>query len=274
MKRLYSLVLVLLMLLALEVPAYADIMWEPRDDGFYESHREQCSYENRSYCANGPKGFVTLWDAPGGGMVRAQYENGEILWVGFTYKDWALVNRWEDRKEITGWVKLSELYLLYDHISFAEEYGEQFRDYGGEFGDYVPQEEGERFGLWEYPLDYWPREWLEMNPEFLDALRGTADQSSYISKVYIDSGGEAWGFVNYMYGIRNFWILLDNPTCNGIMCCSEKVGDLIYDGVITAPQTPVLPAKGYTPYILVALVVGATGGILAFFYGKRRKSTK
>ena len=114
-----------------------------------------------------------------------------------------------------------------------------------------------------------------MHQEFLDALRGTEDSPSYISKVYTDENGQNWGYVGYMYGIRNFWILLDNPTGDGIMTsCIDNVDNLIYDGVLTAPQTPVLPTQSYVPYNLVAAVVGATGGILAFFYGKKRKSTR
>ena len=113
-----------------------------------------------------------------------------------------------------------------------------------------------------------------MRQEFLDALRGTEDTPSYISRVYTDENGYDWGYVNYMYGIRNFWILLGNPTGDGIMTsCADRVDNLIRDGVLTAPRTPVLPTQSYIPYILVAAVVAATGGALAYFYGKKRKLT-
>ena len=86
MKRFLNCALAVVMLLALTAPAYADIMWEPRSNHFYESHRQECEYNTRSYYANGSEGFVTLYDAPGGSLVEAQYENGELLWVGYTYQ--------------------------------------------------------------------------------------------------------------------------------------------------------------------------------------------
>lgn len=272
MKRFFSCLLTLLMLLALSAPAYADIMWEPGGDRFYESHREQCEYNTRSYYANGQDGFVTLWDAPNGSMVKAQYENGEILWVGYTYQGkWALVSQWEDGKESSGWVPLADLYLVYDHISFEEEYGGQFRDYHGEFADF-DREPGSYIQLWEYPGAWHEKETLALTQEFLDALRGTEEQPSYISKVYTDENGNTWGYVAYMYGMRNFWICLDNPDCI-MSSCVPLVGSLIESGELIAPKEPTLPTASYTPYVLVAAVAAATGGLLFAFYGKRRKTT-
>ena len=134
MKHLFAAFLSLLALLALAAPACADAWQDPPSDRFFESHRGQCTYENRRYYANGKEGFITLWDAPGGSEVRAQYENGEVLWTSCTYRSWALVSRREDRTGTAGWVKLADLYRRYDHISFQEKYGDQFREYGGELG--------------------------------------------------------------------------------------------------------------------------------------------
>ena len=130
MKHLFAAFLSLLALLALAAPACADAWQDPPSDRFFESHRGQCTYENRRYYANGKEGFITLWDAPGGSEVRAQYENGEVLWTSCTYRSWALVSRREDRTGTAGWVKLADLYRLYDYISFQEKYGDQFREYG------------------------------------------------------------------------------------------------------------------------------------------------
>lgn len=273
MKRVLTCALTLVMLLTLSVPAFADIVWEP-DNSFYEKHRGECTYIGRGYYANGPDGFVTLYDAPNGSIVEGQYQNGNTLWVYYQYWNWGCITVFGDEGQVNGWVPMSDLYLVYDHISFEEAYGDQFRGYNGEFADYVCQQDEETFWLWEYPHAGEPKETLPMRQEFLDALRGTENTPSYISKVYTDENGLNWGYVGYMYGIRNFWILLDNPTGDGIMTsCIDKADDLIYNGVLTAPQEPVLPTQSYIPYILVAVVVGATGGILVYFYGKKRKST-
>ena len=148
MKRLFTCLLAVITLLSLTSAAYADVVWEPQNK-FYENHANECAYIGRSYYANGPEGFVTLWDAPGGSMVAAQYENGFTLPVYWQYQDWGCVTVWGDEGNVSGWVPLSELYLVYDYISFEEEYGSQFTDYKGESADFsgeIPSDTG----LWAF----------------------------------------------------------------------------------------------------------------------------
>lgn len=272
MKRVLTCALTLLMALALAAPAFADVLWSPIENPFFDAHYHGCEYEGRSYYANGDKGFVTLWDAPGGSMVRAQYQNGEKLWAGYTYHgEWALINCRDGRDALSGWVPLKDLYLVYDHISFEEEYGGQFWDYSGEFADYDGGT-GERFWFWEYPYAGEPRVTKEITQMELDTLTGKSDEiPNCISKVYVDGNDRTWGYVEWLYGDRNFWLLLDNPTCDGIMTsCLPEVDVLIDSGEITPPKEPVLPGPSYTPYILVAVVVIATACLLKIFW-KRKK---
>ena len=271
-KRLFAFLLALLTLLALAVPASADVLWSPSDNPFYDAHWESCEYEGRSYYANGKKGFVTLWDAPGGSTVRVQYRNGETLWVGYTYHgEWALVSWRGGCWDSSGWVPLKDLYLVYDHISFEEEYGDRFQAYNGEFADYDGKA-GDEFWFWEYPNAYEPRETKRLTHEMLYALLGTSNEvPCCISKVYVDGNGQTWGYVEWLYHYRDFWILLDNPTCDGVMTsCTSEVDDLIYSGEIVAPREPVLPGPSYTPYILVAAVVLVTACLLRIFWKKKK----
>lgn len=267
MKRFFSCLLTLVMLLALPAPAYADIVWEP-DNRFYEKHRDQCTYIDRQYYANGGEGFVTLWDAPGGAMVQDQYQNGFTLWVYYQYQDWACVTVFGDEGEISGWVPMAELSLVYDHISFEEEYGDQIRPYNGEFADYAGDAEAVNF--YKYPGAPEIAQTWETGGDWhvLDNLTGTAENDSYISQVFTDEDGRTWGYVGYMYGRLNAWFCLDEPDGTDFPVREVSAQEL------TPPQTPVLPAGGYVPYILVAAVTAATGGLLFFFYGKRRKTTK
>ena len=73
MRKVLSVFLTLLALLALCVPARADILWEPYGNIFYEKHFGSCDYIGRDYYANGAEGFVTLWDAPGGSAVQSPF---------------------------------------------------------------------------------------------------------------------------------------------------------------------------------------------------------
>lgn len=267
MKRLMTTILTLAALLALAAPAYADIMWEPRSNQFYESHRDQCEYENRYYYANGKEGFVTMWDAPNGSLVVDQYENARKLWVYYTYKNWALIACWVGNDETSGWISLSDLALVYDYISFEEEYADRITPYHGEFADYAGDVRSVNF--YEYPGAPGINHSWDTSGEWhvLDNLTGTADNPSYISSIFIDEDGRTWGFVGYMYGHLNSWFCLDEPNGRDF-----PLRDVSSPQLIPA-QTPTLPTQSYIPYILVAAVVVVTGGALVYFYGKKRKST-
>lgn len=273
MKRCLTCALSLLLLLALAVPAWADEIWEPMDNQFFTRHRRECVPEERSYYANGKDGFITAWDAPGGSLVRLQYQNGERFWVNYTYQDWALISewQWEDHTEISGWVPLSDLYLVYDYISFEEEYGDQFRDYNGEFADYSG-EPGEVFWFWEYPNACFTKECPTVTQDMLDALTGRSkDVPGCISKIYTDANGHDWGYIEWLYGVQNAWLLLDNPTGDGIMTSRiPEADDLIASGEIVPPREPVLPGPSYIPYILVASAVAATACLLKIFWTKKK----
>ena len=270
MKRFLNCALAVVMLLALTAPAYADIMWEPRSNHFYESHRQECEYNTRSYYANGSEGFVTLYDAPGGSLVEAQYENGELLWVGYTYQGkWALASYWQNGEETTGWVPMEDLSLKYDYLSFEEEYADRIKPDEDEFASYGGDAEAVNF--YEYPGAPEIRESFETGSghsmDILEILTGSGESSSSIRSIFVDEDGRTWGYVPYMYGIRNIWFCLDAP--DGTDFPVREVSET----TLISAREPVLPAVSYGPYVLVAAVVLATGGILAVFYGKRRKST-
>ena len=272
MKKLWMLCLTLLTAVLLTAPAFADILWEPSDDEFYLRHRDECSPVVRGFYANGPEGFVTLWDAPGGSAVQGQYENGTVLWVYWQYEDWGFITVWEDGgKHTDGWVPMDHLELVYDFQCFAEEYAALITDYNGEFADYGGQE-GDEIWLWETPLNSKPRESLTMQTEFLEALKGGWNNSSYISKLYTDENGRDWGFVSYMFAYRDLWILLDDPAnAEAGADAIPEAEELIAAGELIAPQTPKLPAASYTPYFLVGGVAVVTAGLIFWFYGKGRK---
>lgn len=273
MKRVVNCALALLMLLALAAPARADVLWTP-NNSFYERHYGDCEYVGRSYYANGQEGFVTLWDAPGGSVVEGQFQNGAKLRVYWRYEDWGCITVWGDETgEISGWAPMADLYLVYDHISFEEEYGDQFRDYNGEFAGYDGTTEG--IMLWEYPNAPEPRRVLEENEDYLTALVGTTGTPSCISKVYTDEQGEIWGYVGYLYGDRNFWVCLTNPRYDNVMLSCIPETDQLFDaGVLIPAQTPELPTAAYMPYILVGAVVVVTAGLLLVFFRRQKKTNQ
>ena len=79
-RRIVVLFLAAVMAMSVGVTARADVLWEP-ENRFYEKHSQECEHLGRGFYANGPEGFVTLWDAPNGSQVQGQLTNGGELWV-------------------------------------------------------------------------------------------------------------------------------------------------------------------------------------------------
>lgn len=260
MKRIYCVLLTLLMVCVLARPARADLLWTP-DNRFFERHSDQCTYVGRSYYANGDSGFVTLWDAPGGSGVEAQYENGTKLWVYWLYQDWGCISVWGDEGSVDGWVPMSELELIYDHISFEEAYGSQFRAYGGEFTDYGGTAQGITF--WEYPGAPEPNLVWDYDSDILSGLR----EPNSFSAVFTDEEGLNWGYVAYLYGHRNFWICLDDPTGTDF-----PVREIPRPELIPA-QPPTPPSVSLLPFGLVGAVVLVTAGLLFRLSRTKKKNS-
>ena len=138
---------------------------------------------------------------------------------------------------------LAELSLIYDHISFEEEYADQIKDYNGEFADYAGDAAVVNF--YEYPGAPEVKHGFETGDvDVLDCLTGASDNPSYISKIFVDENGRTWGYVTYMYGCRNSWFCLDAPDGAGLPVRA------VAEPEIVPARTPTLPAKGYTAYIL------------------------
>ena len=259
MKKLLPLTLALVLLLSLTAPARADLLWEP-DNHFYKTHAPACTYIGRAFYANGPEGFVTVYDAPEGTAVEAQYQNGTCLYVYWQYQDWGCISVQEEER--TGWVSMSHLWHIYDSISFEEEFAGQIQDYGGQFADYDGQPGQINFFAYPGAPQLQETRKADSFPELLVNLTGTQDNTSYISKIFVDEDGRTWGYVPYLYGRLNAWFCLDDPEGTDFPVRDVAAPDLI------PPQPPVLPRGAYLPYILVAAVVAVSGGLLLWFYKK------
>lgn len=271
MKKVLAFLLTVLTALSLTATALADVVWEPNNE-FYRKHWRQCESHLRDYYANGPDGFVTLWDAPNGSTVRTQFENGTRLDVAWTYKNWGCVCLLGDEslEQDSGWVPLDQLYLIYDHISFEEEYGEDFEPYAGQFDTSVLKE-GSEIWFWEYPYAREPITKFLLNEHNINEFE---DFGVLFTQTYTDRNGNVWGYGSYVYSYRNFWVLLENPTCEGVMTsCIPEADDLITSGEIVPPQTPVLPTVSYLPYFLVAGVVAVTAVLLVMMKRRSRRTS-
>lgn len=263
MRRLLTGCWALALLLSLAAPARADSLWEP-NNSFYERHADECQYLGRSFYANGAEGYITLWDAPGGYLVKGQFSNGFILWVYYQFEDWVYAVVWGDEGEISGWAPIEDFALEYDHLSFAEEYADAIYPYCGQFADY--DGDAEEIVFYEYPgapvsKDVRKAAWG------LDELIGRGGDS-YIQSVFVDEAGLTWGFVGYLYGRISGWFCLDEP--EGRNFPVRQVGT----PELTEAREPTLPVRGYVPYILSGVLVLAAVALAAVLLARRRKRTQ
>lgn len=264
MKRLISLICAVMLAVCCIVSASADVIFEPNDN-FYEDHREDCVRNERNYTAAGPNGDVTVYQSPESDKVMAVFPNGEILYISYIYTDaatgiqWGYYENWETN--VTGWVPMAYLELIYDGISFEEEFGHLFVQ---EEGTLSVEHQGKAVKFWKYPGS---TEYLEWTVE--------GDNMPAYQTVYTDANGVCWGRQGYYMGLRGYWINLDAPDADYVPHETEPVEET------EAPTEPedvagtveeIVPKADHTTTIIIVAVVAVvalTGGLL--FALKRKK---
>lgn len=239
---------------------YGDVIWEPRDS-FYERERENCVYINRTYFANGEKGYVTVYKSPVSNRVVTDLENGTDIHILFTYKDksgkeWGVTKFYEGPEE-SGWVLMDELIARYDHISFYEDHEKEFEDYDGSFN---PENCGDEIIVWKYPGS--------------DVTIGTLKKEDLMeypldfSYMYKDDGERQWAYFGYYMGRRNGWVCLTYPENENL-----PTMEVVYEGLIPAskPERSVAGRNGFWLFAgLAAGVVILTMVLIKVLYGKKK----
>lgn len=236
-------------------PVCADIIWTPNDD-FFNKHYEECERLERSYTANGEKGYVEINKNPLSKETVANKENGTEFYVSFTYTDekdrlWGVV----EYDDSTGWILMEDLVVIYDDISFLEEYKDDIQAYQGEFDDYVPEEEPLQF--YQYPGSGLPISAMEIK-EYKPEFRYT----------YKDAKGGLWVYVNYYFKHQG-WIYLSDPTNANIPGSTLQPQVTIIPRASELPSNSIVSSEILILVILVVAVVVATGVIIRIFWKKK-----
>lgn len=179
----------------------ADVIWEPYHDDFYQENMESCEYLNRTYTADGPDGKVIVYESPKNPTVVTTWENGFKAYISFTYTD-ADGNVWgvydDSQSGINGWVPMAYMAVVYDYISFQEEFADSITEESGTIPAVCA---GQTVRFWKYPGadDYY-----EMNmPEDAESL-------PQYSKMFVDEAGQQWGYIGYFRGTKHCWVCLAN----------------------------------------------------------------
>lgn len=233
MKRLLTLLLSLALIFSLSVTAFADVIYEP-EDPFLLDHIDQCERIDRSYRALTE---VTVYKSPENDMIVDTLVQGTHIYIYYSYTDsrsnvWGYCENYED--DWSGWLPLAYMELVYDYISFNEDYGHTFLDEDGQLSeDYIT----EKVWFWNYPGS-------ESGYEF-DMAMWSAEYLPEYDTVYQDEQGRSWGYVGYYYGNRHFWICLDDPTADFAALYPD--GTPSVDVTQPGETDPTLPAREIVP---------------------------
>ena len=190
--------------------AYADVIWAPEDNDFFDRHQKECEYVGRSYYVNGVNGFLSVKTAPNSNTEVKKMANGNIILIQFTcdYKGekWGVTGSWENP---SGWVPMSQLVLVYDYIAFSEEHENEFYNYEGDFNS-LKNVKGEII-LWTWPGSGEIKSIMDKNTadSYVEYIINRTDYE--ISQAYKDKQGREWLYISYWRGNRNLWICLSDP---------------------------------------------------------------
>lgn len=265
MKQILAILMALLLVLAIAPAVHADVIYVP-EDPFLEEHFSECSRVDRVFRALTE---VKVYESPVSDRLVRTVSEGDVMPILYEFTD-SRGNRWGYAEWFTentaGWLPLAYTEVVYDSISFQEDYGHTFQVEPGALGEEYAQSV---VWFWDYPgsetgtefnMKAWSGDWM---PEY--------------NTVYRDAQGRKWGFVGYYYGMRSFWICLDYPTA--------EFSGLYPEGApvvaIPADKEPTLPAEEIRPQsdagssllhagitAAVVLCVGVTAGALIWMKKK------
>lgn len=253
MKKFQLAALFALLVCLLAAPAvYADLIVEPRDDPFYDTHGAECDYLYRMYTANGALGYISFYKSPLKSTVQENVLNGETFSCSFLYTDesgavWGGVND-DQNYSLRGWVRLSDCVAVPDYLSFDEAHRSEFVPYDSAYDDAL--REIDRVVLWKYPgsgvvIYEADSKWFEEKA------------ADYFSQCYRDGDGRFWAYIGYCYGVRSTWVCLSDPQNTDI----PADPDILPAGPELVPPADELPTVGSgIPLLAVGLTLGVVCG--------------
>ena len=235
------------LLLTCSIAVYADIIVEP-NNSFYERHRTECVYLNRSFYANSKEGFVSITKEPGSKTVTTAVENGETIYIKFTYnfngEQWGITEIETPQKNYTewpaGWIPMEQLLPIYDYISFEEDHGSEIYDYTGDSEALASAPE----------IVFWPWPGSGSITHTLERPVGYEGPFDY-TDAYKDNEGREWVFLTYWVGNRNVWVCVDDPANRNIPAFNPPPEVVLWPSV-----TPPSIGREVSALLLITVLVG------------------
>lgn len=216
--RILTFLLAAVMVFALALPAFADVIIEPQGS-FYDKHENDCRTEGyRTYIVK--EGGMNVCTEPGED-VKYRIEEGTRFGSQWIYTgggtEWGYIEDYsthaDSKGSKAGWFKLEDTVRLYDYIDFNKEHEKDFYEdknthsYTSAVAYDYPN------GTVDHVVDGEEATYL------LDGL--------VFNSLYKDENGREWGFIGYRFGRRNIWICLDEPENTEL----NETGVLVFDTV-------------------------------------------
>ncbi|MBR2046963.1 MAG: hypothetical protein IJ960_00015 [Oscillospiraceae bacterium] len=243
MKKLVNLLLALVLILSMTPAVYADVIYIP-EDSFLDGHWQECTEVRRGYVA---RTEVTVYESPKSGKVEGKLSEGEGSHVYYTWTDedgilWGYLEHYvPDANAIMGWVPMAYMALQYDHISFAEDYGDQFQ-YLDKWLYLDDSYLGQVIYFWNYPGSDYCDSWeAGDNADYLPAY----------DVIYIDAQGHRWGYVGYHMGFRDVWLCVSDPTADFATLYPNGSPEVeITEPLPPLPQAEIKPGSSPMPILI------------------------
>ena len=192
----------------------ADIIAQPYRNGFYEVFFDECEFDSdvRRYIVmtecdvmESPLATSTVRTAEAGSAmdIKVYYTDKNGVRWGYDYAYSLPYGSLGFDKPLSGWVKMENLQLKYDHISFVEEHKQELAKYDGQLDGYVPQSS---VYLWTYPRSGEAANIIEPYCWFPEEYAFTLKQTAMYT--YTDPEGKDW---IYLSCVPQGWVYTGDP---------------------------------------------------------------
>ena len=189
----------LFVLLSGTLAVRADLIYTP-DNDFFNQHRSEMEDAHYGYEANAPGGTLTLYKSPQSNAVVATVQNGDSLYGSYSWTAsngvrWIIVT-WGNAD---GWAPYDYVWRHYDTGLFEEDYAASVKEESGVVNQGLKQ--GDTLKFYSYPgaAEAWDV-----------AFNGTPEDLQYYLS-FTDEAGRKWGKIHYYFGMKNYWVVLDDP---------------------------------------------------------------
>ena len=262
MKKLLISVAAALICMSMASAVSADVIVEPVDE-FYVRHGDEIESlysSGREYVLSETVDVYADPDGKKTGTLSAGIS--PVITYYFTGKDGKKWGGYMGRggEDELLWICVDGLELVYDNIAFTEEHKSEITVVNSTEEYASLRAEGAIY-LFKYPMST-DNYAMESHPE---------DFGSYVSKVYTDDEGGKWGYIGYIWGIRDRWIYLDDPTDPAPRLDPE---DVSAGAMMQASVYEETEGRTYTPALLLALGAAAGSAVLIGALRKNKKGGK